>query len=96
MYKFLWGVQFLAVIIFIISVFLGENFYLLGLVLMIIILVGFYWSSPYMIGLEEARYYSRPLPWYKRIFSKKKKRGEFSEKKNLSDDSDDSKEIYSN
>lgn len=90
-------VQILAVILFLISMFLGEGFYLVGIALILVIFGVFYWMSTYMIDLEEPRYIRRKIPWYKKIFFKRKEKTRKEiPKKEDSPSGDDEKEIYSN
>ena len=98
-YMFLWIVQIIAVSIFIISLLLGGEFYLIGLSLMLGVFGVFYWFSPYMVKLEEVRFCSREIPWYKKLFFNKKKRANSRKERELRKDTrgdgEESREIYS-
>lgn len=101
-YWLLWAVQIFSVVVFITALFLGEGFYLLGLIVMMTVFCGFYWFSPSMIKLQKPKYITRSIPWYKKIFRPRAKnnvRGNKTGYQDTQDDGgsdDDIKEIFSN
>ena len=72
-YKYLWITQILSAVIFIVSLFLGEGFYLLGLGLILVVFGFFYWRSTGMISLEEPEYKEQKAALQKNRFLKNKK-----------------------
>lgn len=71
-YRSLWIVQISAIIIFMASILLGEQFTLVGLIIMLLIYGMFYALIPYMIYLSKPTFLKREIPWYKRLIKKLK------------------------
>lgn len=101
-YWLLWLVQIFSVAVFITALFLGEGFYILGLIVVLTVFCGFYWLSPSMIQLQKPKYITRSVPWYKKIFrprtknNVKKNKTTYHDNQNNGGSDDDIKEIFSN
>lgn len=67
-YKIISPVLFTVAIIFISSVLIRGELFLMGLGLLVMVFGTFYWMSSYLITLKSAKIMTRNMRWYKKIF----------------------------